>query len=165
MEWYYILGMVSYGIFILRCILSFLGIADTELDVDFDGDVDFDVSDLLSFKGALHFVMGFSGWLMIIGKINTFTIIAACAIGVVFMVVLYFVYRLCMRFNSEPTRKEGKDLIGRVVTVYCPLSMGMCSCAIENPDYVEIICKANRKVKPGEVLKITSYEDGIYYIS
>lgn len=52
MEWYYILGIISYGIFIIQFILSNLGISDTDLDVDFDGNVDFSVSDLLSFKGA-----------------------------------------------------------------------------------------------------------------
>ena len=63
MEWYYILGIISYGIFIIQFILSNLGISDTDLDVDFDGNVDFSVSDLLSFKGLIHFAMGFSGWL------------------------------------------------------------------------------------------------------
>jgi hypothetical protein len=30
--------------------------------VDFDGDADFDVSDVVSFKGFIHFFMGFGGW-------------------------------------------------------------------------------------------------------
>lgn len=33
-----------------------------EFDVDFDGDADFDVSDVVSFKGFIHFFMGFGGW-------------------------------------------------------------------------------------------------------
>ena len=63
MEWYYILGIISYGIFIVQFILSNLGFGDTDIDIDLDGDIDFDVSDLLSFKGLIHFLMGFSGWL------------------------------------------------------------------------------------------------------
>lgn len=29
---------------------------------EFDVDVDFDVSDVVSFKGFIHFFMGFGGW-------------------------------------------------------------------------------------------------------
>lgn len=165
MEWYYILGIISYGIFIIQFILSNLGISDTDLDVDFDGNVDFSVSDLLSFKGLIHFAMGFSGWLMTVGKVTAVTIAIACVAGIALMFILYLVYKLCMKFNSEPTRKEGDELVGRSVTIYCPLENGLCSCAICNPDYVEIICKTDREVQPGEILKITSYKDGIYYIS
>lgn len=165
MEWYYILGAISYGIFIIQFILSNFGFLETDLDVDFDGNVDFSVSDLLSFKGLIHFAMGFSGWLMLAGKVTATTISIACLSGLIFMVLLYFVYRLCMKFHSEPTRKSGEELVGRAVTVYCPLDMGMCSCAINNPDYVEIVCKADREVKPGEIVTITSYKDGIYHVS
>lgn len=38
---------------------------DTDLDVDLDGELDMDVSDIVSFKGLVHFVMGASGWLCI----------------------------------------------------------------------------------------------------
>ena len=70
MEWYYVLGAISYGIFIVQFILSSFGFLETDLDVDFDGNVDFSVSDLLSFKGLVHFAMGFSGWLMVIGEVT-----------------------------------------------------------------------------------------------
>ena len=50
MEWYYVLGIISYGIFIVQFILSNLGFGDADIDIDLDEDVDFDVSDLLSFK-------------------------------------------------------------------------------------------------------------------
>ena len=59
LEWYYILGMVSYGIFLIQFILSFI-LGDFNIDVDFDGDSDFDSSSVLSFKVLIHFLMGFS---------------------------------------------------------------------------------------------------------
>ena len=77
MEWYYVLGIISYSIFIVQFILSNLGFGDTDIDIDLDGDADFDVSDLLSFKGLIHFLMGFSGWLMLSGTVNVFTIVIA----------------------------------------------------------------------------------------
>lgn len=80
MEWYYILGAVSYGIFIVQFILSSFGFLETDLDVDFDGNVDFNVSDLLSFKGLIHFAMGFSGWLMLAGKVTAIELAPAKAV-------------------------------------------------------------------------------------
>ena len=49
---YYILGGIAYGIFILQFIISWVA-------GEFDVDVDFDVSDVVSFKGFIHFFMGF----------------------------------------------------------------------------------------------------------
>ena len=34
MEWYYVLGIISYGIFIVPFILSNLGFGDTDIDLD-----------------------------------------------------------------------------------------------------------------------------------
>lgn len=165
MEWYYILGTVSYSIFIIQFILSNFGFFETDLDVDFDGDADFSVSDLLSFKGLVHFAMGFSGWLMLTGKITAVTIFCAFLVGIIFIVVLYFVYKLCMKFNSEPTVKAKSDLVGKVVMVYIPLPNGNCVCKVNAPSYTEITCKADSEVKVGDILTIKSYKDGIYYIS
>ena len=165
MEWYYILGIISYSIFIIQFILSNFGFLETELDVDFDGDADFSVNDLLSFKGLIHFAMGFSGWLMLTGKVTALTISCACGAGLIFMVILYFVYKLCMKFNSEPTTKSKTDLIGEVVIVYIPLPNGNCICKVDAPSYTEITCKADTEVQLGDILTIKSYKDGIYYIS
>lgn len=55
-ETYYLLAAISYGIFIVQFILSWFG-GDTDLDVDLDGELDMDVSDIVSFKGLVHFVM------------------------------------------------------------------------------------------------------------
>lgn len=66
--------------------------------------------------------------------------------------------------RNEGKNKTGNDLIGYKVTVYCPLSNYRCTCAVSTPDYIEILCQAPRNVKPGEVLTIVSYEDGVYYL-
>ena len=51
----YLLTAIIYGIFIIRFILSWIG-------GDFDFDSDFDLGDIVSFKGATHFLMGLLGW-------------------------------------------------------------------------------------------------------
>ena len=61
---YFFAALVSTGIFLLQFILSiFFGNMDTDIDVNADGNADIDMSSVLSFKGLIHFCMGF-GWFM-----------------------------------------------------------------------------------------------------
>ena len=61
---YFFAALVSTGIFLLQFILSiFFGSMDTDIDVHADGNADIDMSSVLSFKGLIHFCMGF-GWFM-----------------------------------------------------------------------------------------------------
>lgn len=168
MSWYYILGIISYGIFLVQFILSFIG-GDTDLDVDFDGEMDFSFSDLISFKGLIHFLMGLSSWLMICNRVTPITVLTAIIVGFGFMVVLYYVYRLAMNFSSEPTKKYGINLIGTEVTIYLTMeniSDKHCICTIQNGGVTEeITCIAETPVIIGDKRSITNYKNGIYYIS
>lgn len=163
MEWYYILGIISYGIFIVQFLLSNFG-GDTELDVDFDGEGDFDTSSLLSFKGLIHFAMGFSGWLMVTKEVNAYTICIAIVIGILFMVLLYYLYKLCMQFHSEPTEKNGVELIGHMAVVTLAFNDGDCICSPLGLPYREIRCFSSTPVKAGDIRIIDSYKNGIYNI-
>ena len=163
MEWYYTLGIISYGIFIIQFLLSFIS-GDTDLDVDFDGETDFSFSDLISFKGLIHFLMGLSGWLMITGKVTTINVLTACIIGIIFMVVLYYIYQLALKLQHIPTRKEGKERIGSIVTICYPSVVGnQCICVYNGTE--EINCIAKSPLIVGDSRVILEYENGIYYIS
>lgn len=164
LEWYYILGIISYGIFLVQFVLSFI-LGDFDIDVDFDGNSDFDSSSILSFKGLIHFLMGFSGWLMLIGKVTLIHIIIGILFGIVFIVLLYYIYKLCMKFNSQRTINEGKSLIGKSVQVLYIIDSQICVCSIENGGITqEITCINNTSVKPGQSWIITEYKNGCYYI-
>ena len=66
MSVYFGLALFSTGIFIVQFILSFfIGELDLDTDIDLDGDGvdDFSIGDLISFKGLIHFLIGFS-WTM-----------------------------------------------------------------------------------------------------
>lgn len=169
MEWYYILGMISYGIFIVQFCLSLIGGGDTDLDVDFDGEADFSFSDLISFKGLVHFLMGMSGWLMVSGKVTTFNILIACLVGIIFMAILYYIYNLAMKLQSAPTMKRGIELIGTPVTIYLTMesiSDKHCICTLCNGGVTEEInCVTSTSVKVGDKRIILDYKNGIYYIS
>lgn len=169
MEWYYILGMISYGIFIVQFVLSFVG-ADSDIDIDLDGDTDFSFNDLVSFKGLIHFLMGLSGWLMITQEVTVLNVILACIVGIGFMVILFYFYKLLFsKLQSIPTRKEGKELIGTPVTIYLTMdsiSSEHCICTVCNGGITEEInCKAETPITIGDVRIINDYQNGIYYIS
>lgn len=58
-EIFMLLALVSTGIFLLQFIVSiFLG--DIDVDVNGDANIDFDMGSLFSFKGLVHFLIGFS---------------------------------------------------------------------------------------------------------
>lgn len=100
---YYILGGIAYGIFILQFIISWVA---GEFDVDFDGDADFDVSDVVSFKGFIHFLMGFGGWTSIkqlLGyEVTRIDWLIGFFIGLVFVFMLYHLYKFCMKLQKLP---------------------------------------------------------------
>ena len=113
----YIVALVVYGIFIIRFILSWIG-----GDFDLDGDIDLDVSDVVSFKGLTHFLMGASGWLSVkqytTHSIMWYDYLIAFCVGILFIGMLFQLYKFMMKLESKPTILTGKDLIGSSAIIY-----------------------------------------------
>lgn len=116
MEWtfeniIYVIAIVCLGIFIIRVILALIG-----CDTDFDADADFDLGDLISFKGVLHFLIGFSGYLSYRFQEKLYTgthdIAWACVIGLIVMILLYFTYMLLAKLDSPQKQLDPELLIG-----------------------------------------------------
>lgn len=107
----YSITFFVYALFIIRLILSWIG-----GDFDMGGDIDLDISDIVSFKGFLHFLMGIFGWmssrLIIAHTLMWYDYLIAGCVGIIFSVVLFEVYRFMMKLESKPTILSGKDLIG-----------------------------------------------------
>ena len=64
MAWYTILFITVFLLFAVKLIISWSA-GDFEMDVDLDGIDDFDVSGAFSFKGLVHFLLGFSSYLFL----------------------------------------------------------------------------------------------------
>lgn len=169
LEWYYILGMIAYGIFILQTVLSII-IGDFGFDINFDGNIDFDGSDILSFKGFIHFLMGFSGWLMLADKFQaTFPLVGnlwgGILVGFTLMIVLYYIYKFCYKLRNEGTHLEKEELVNLVGTVYLAgdfyyyITVNIGGCTTE----VKVYCN-DPVFKKGDKVVIKSYKDGKYYI-
>lgn len=112
---YYGIAVFVYSLFIVRFILSWVG-------GDFDVDADLDLSDVVSFKGVTHFLMGFSGWLSIKSftthNVMWYDYLIAFVLGVIFVIILYFVYKLMMSLETKPEVLSGKQLVGRIGKIY-----------------------------------------------
>ena len=89
MSWHIILFLTCLCFFIIKTLISFF-VGDTDIDFDVDGDIDFDISTLFSFKGILHFLLGFSSFLTVeekfgeVSSMNTYHYLIAIVIGLIF---------------------------------------------------------------------------------
>ncbi|MDR1527931.1 MAG: hypothetical protein LBS46_09750 [Dysgonamonadaceae bacterium] len=94
MTWYEIVLLVSAIFFLISTIGSlFFG----GIKVDFDTDLDAGtlLSDILSFKGLLHFCVGFSLVLTLMHEVSFASVTYGIITGLVFVVILYYLYKMC----------------------------------------------------------------------
>ena len=120
MEWYTILFIGSLSIFIIKLLVSWF-FGDFDMDVDFDGDSDFDTSSAFSFKGLMHFLVGFSSFLFARAHMESVNIVNghvqfsftdfiwAILCGLIIVVVLIYAYKVALKANNESV--DPQDLI------------------------------------------------------
>jgi len=167
---YYGVAIVVYGVFIVRFILSWVG-----GDFDIDADADIDLSDVVSFKGATHFLMGVSGWLSVKSytthNVEWYDYIAAIALGLIFVVVLYFVYKFMMSLEKKPQILTGKQLVGKDAKIYLTTGYDsiddMCKYIItvdNNVGTMEYPAKSKSVHNVGDSVTISDYENAYYII-
>lgn len=165
---YYTIAAVIYGIFIIRFILSWVG-------GDFDVDMDVDLSDVVSFKGITHFLMGFFGWLSVKGfithNIMWYDYLIAFVLGVIFVIILYYVYKFLMKLENKPQILSGKNLIGSTAKVYLVSStidadtlFKYVVTANNGIGTVEIPAKSRESYKVGDSVVIKDYVNAYYII-
>jgi uncharacterized membrane protein len=68
------------------------------MDMGFDSDLDVGsgmlLSDVISFKGLIHFTIGFSLTLTLMGEFTLLSASVGVVAGIVFVVVLYYLYKM-----------------------------------------------------------------------
>ncbi|MDR1730230.1 MAG: hypothetical protein LBR52_06170 [Prevotellaceae bacterium] len=90
MAWYEIMLLLTGGLFVISSILSLLF---GELDMDFDSGTDAILSDIISFKGLLHFCIGFSLVLTLMREVTVISVACGVITGMIFSIVLFFLYK------------------------------------------------------------------------
>ena len=169
---YFSIALFSTGLLVVQFVLSFIISdldLDTDIDIDADGIGDFSMSDVVSFKGLLHFLVGFS-WTMWFSKDEN-QFIAACiavAVGILFMLILGLAYKWAKTFEHRIQPEEGKDLIGRKIEIYLK-SGDYCYLGYTeiNGSQREIKVYSQRSVNYniGDTTKIIDFYDGKYFIN
>ena len=163
---YYAIALIVYSIFIIRFILSWVG-------ADFDIDADVDIGDVVSFKGLTHFLMGFSGWLSVKSYITHnvmwYDYLIALILGVIFVILLYFVYKLLISLETKPQILFGKQLIGKTGKIYVILepedSIKKYIITVGNGlGTQEYPAKSNNSYKLGDEVVISDYVNAYYII-
>ena len=165
---YYTIAIIVYGVFIIRFILSWVG-------ADFDVDTDLDLSDVVSFKGLTHFLMGFSGWLSVKSftthNIMWYDYLIAFILGVIFVIILYYVYKFLMKLENKPQILSNEDLIGSIAKVYLVQStidadtLFKYIITVDNGiGTIEIPAKSRESYKIGDSVVIKDYVNAYYII-
>ena len=163
---YYAVALTVYSIFIIRFILSWIG-------ADFDIDADVDIGDVVSFKGLTHFLMGFSGWLSVKSYITHnvmwYDYLIALILGIIFVILLYFVYKLLISLETKPQILSGKQLIGKTGKIYVILepedSIKKYIITVGNGlGTQEYPAKSNNSYKLGDEVVISDYVNAYYII-
>ena len=165
---YYTIAIIVYGVFIIRFILSWVG-------ADFDVDTDVDLCDVVSFKGLTHFLMGFSGWLSVKSftthNIMWYDYLIAFILGVIFVIILYYVYKFLMKLENKPQILSNEDLIGSIAKVYLVQStidadtLFKYIITVDNGiGTIEIPAKSRESYKIGDSVVIKDYVNAYYII-
>ena len=112
MTWYSILLTACTILLVVQTILNLTG-----LDIDMDLDVD--TGDFMTFKGAIHFLFGFSLVLTLYDAVNLSTLCLAVFVGFVSMLLLYWLYSFLYRkLKEERTYTETFNNVEAVVVYY-----------------------------------------------
>jgi membrane protein implicated in regulation of membrane protease activity len=119
--------------------------------------------------------MGFFGWLsvksFITHNVMWYDYLIAFALGVIFVIILYYVYKFLMKLENKPKVLSGKALIGSTAKVYLVLStmdadtlFKYVVTADNGIGTVEIPAKSRESYKTGDSVVIKDYVNAYYII-
>ena len=172
---YYSLAIAAYSIFLIQFLIAMFGGSDLDTDIDFDGDGAMDLTwgDIFSFKGLIHFLMGFAGWLSLTAArgvaISWYDYLIALAIGIGFVFMLVFLGKLLMKLRQENTGVSGWDFVGHdgYITVVCsdePYTYYVMLKDLSSQE-IKVYSRCEKKYKLADEVTITCYENGKYFIN
>jgi hypothetical protein len=118
MAWYVIVLIASAALFLVTTVGSlFFGEMDFNVDTDMDVGGDFLGGDMFSFKGLLHFAMGFSLTLTLMKEVTITSVCIGIGAGLVFVFVLYFLYKFIYT-KSQQSMKYTDEIAEMDAEVY-----------------------------------------------
>jgi hypothetical protein len=164
MTWYEIVLLVSATFFLLSTIGSLLF---GGMDADFDTDIDSGtlLSDVFSFKGLLHFCVGFSLVLTLMHEVSFTSVAYGVITGLVFAVVLFYLYKLMyekaqqsMNYTNEITEMDAEVYFWnkdrRIGEVFVTLEGRPVTITIQCPEGIDL--EKGQKLKVSGTRKLVS---------
>lgn len=107
------MALIASFAFVIQFLLSILGSdLDTDIDIDSASDLSMSLSDIISFKGITHFILGYS-WTTYFSGSH----LVGVVIGSFFFIVLFYVYKLLLKLKQEMVYECPEDLNGREVEI------------------------------------------------
>lgn len=105
------MALIASFAFVIQFLLSILG-SDLDTDIDSASDLSMSLSDIISFKGITHFILGYS-WTTYFSGSH----LVGVVIGSFFFIVLFYVYKLLLKLKQEMVYECPEDLNGREVEI------------------------------------------------
>ena len=167
-------GIVALVILGFILVQLFLSLIFGEFDIDFDGDGfgDFDMSSIVSPKGMLHFLLGFSWYLVLVQPIREncwlwYDWIIAPIIGFAIFVLMALFYYYISKMACEKHIESGNELIGRTGKIY--LKYGQWNYDISiiisgTERNLSVVSKEKIHYAIGATVEIIEYKEGTYFI-
>ncbi len=155
MAWYEIMLLVSGGFFVVSSIISLLF---GELDMDFDSGQDAILSDIISFKGLLHFCIGFSLVLTLMQEVSVISIACGVVTGMIFAIILYFLYKFIYEKAQQSLQytEEIRELDAEVYFWDKTSRTGEVFVTLEGrPVTIPIECPGCTDLQKGQKLKVS----------
>lgn len=179
---YGFIALITAILFIGQIILGLVGGIgdsidfDAGADADVDaggGDIGFELSSLVSPKGALHFLLGASWYLVLAeytrgGSVTWYDYLISLGVGFVMALIMALVYWGMSKLADEKKKESGDELIGRSGSIY--LANNESGIHIINvvingaASDLTVKSKSGKEYEVGDLVTVLSYESGIYYI-
>jgi len=170
------IACISLAIIVITLIVSLFVGADSDIDIDGDGDANFDLSGLVTPKGILQFICGYSWYLVLIkpyhdGTWLWYDWLIGFGIGLAVMTVMALLYWGMSKLSHETKFEKGEDLVGRTgtistVNVNVPGSYWIMTTVNSTMTEIAVKSKSGRTdLKTGDSVTIESCEGEIYYIN
>ena len=160
MAWYIIVLMVSSGLFVLTTIGSlFFGGMDLDMDTDLDIDGSgFLLSDMISFKGLIHFTIGFSLSLTLMNGFTLWSATVGVVTGIVFVLVLYYLYKFLFE-KLQQNMKYTIEINNMEAEIYFwndKLKIGEVFITLEGrPVTVTLKCEEDIHLEKGQKIRVS----------
>jgi hypothetical protein len=182
-SFYGILALITSFLFIGQMIIGLIGgigdgldldtDTDSETDVGSDDTAGFELSSLVSPKGALHFLLGGSWYLVLAdytrgGFLTWYDYLIAIGVGFILALIMALVYWGMSKLADEKKKESGTELVGRGGSIYLAnndSSIHIISIVLNGATSdLTVKSKSGKKYEVGDLVTILSYENGIYYI-